>query len=157
MRTTHLSALVLTGALGLGISLVACGDDGDSTDTNDDNDDTPLIDAAAIDAPALDAPALDAPGATVMMVTCPATPALTIGTGPGNAYNPTTGTIAVGDIVRFQLGGSHNVVPHPTMPSDPGLRLGFGANACLQFTVAGAFTFQCQPHAPGMRGTITVQ
>ena len=151
------------------LGLAACGDDGGDDNSTDDTADADDADADNADADAdntddtddtsapdaaIDAMPDAAPAATVVAIACPGSPAVTI-TTPGQLYMPSTATIAVGDIVEFDLAGSHNVIPHPTMPTDPGLRVPFGGNVCLQFTAAGAFSWRCQPHS-NMVGTVTV-
>ncbi|MBA3391335.1 MAG: hypothetical protein H0T89_01770 [Deltaproteobacteria bacterium] len=130
------------------------------------SDDTKPIDAsttdgtrrdAAVDAP----PPIDAPpdaATAVQRVDCAtATIARTVTTTDSpQAFVPNTVTINVNQVIRFQPGSSHNVIPHPTLPSDPGFRNGgFGEVACLRFTTAGQFNWRCQPHA-SMTGVVTV-
>jgi plastocyanin len=103
-----------------------------------------MIDAA-IDAPP--------PAATVIAVTCPATPAKTI-TATDGMYSPSSVTITVGQVVRFSMPSSHNVAPNSTM-SDPGLSVDFSETKCLMFTLKGTFGFHCIPH--GFTGTVIVQ
>ena len=71
------------------------------------------------------------------------------------AFMPGTTTISAHGIVKFAMSPSHNVGPDMTMPSDPGLHVGFGQTACLEFDQAGTFHFQCTVHA--FRGMIIVQ
>jgi plastocyanin len=118
------------------ITLAACGGD-------DGNKATP--DAAA---PTTDA----APVNKVKTVTCPATPALVVTTTDNTStaqyvFTPTSNTIAVGGIVQFMMPSTHNVAPYTGMPTDPGLKVDFGGNACLQFTAAGTYTFLCTAHS----------
>src|SRR5262245_29030215 len=110
---------------------------GPNPDAPSSNPDAPRIDAprpdASVDAP-VDAPPLPA---TVMTVPCPATPAATIGTSNrGDAYDPISVTINVGQIVRFTMPSDHNVAPNDTM-SDSGLHVNYSENKCLMFTQAG--------------------
>ncbi len=115
---------------------MGCGDDGDSADG----------DGVTIDGPA---------GARVVEATCPVGPAATITTNTaGNAYTPEAATISANGIVKFTMPSSHNVVP-ASATDDPGLRVGFNQEKCLQFTTAGSYRFKCEPH--GFTGTITVQ
>lgn len=110
-----------------------------------------------VDAPAIDMmPAIDAPPATVMKVTCPATPDAMIGTTTGTpyAYVPMTASIPVGGVVQFVMPAIHDVEPNASM-SDSGLHAPFNTTTCLRFTKAGTFGFHCGPH--GFTGTITVQ
>ncbi len=92
---------------------------------------------------------------TVMAVTCPATPAASIMTmDDTNAFMPSTASVSVGQIVKFTMSSTHDVVPDTTM-SDPGLTVDLNATKCLQFTHAGTFGFHCGIH--GFTGMITVQ
>ena len=98
----------------------------------------------------------DAAAATVTTVTCPATPAATITAMDGtNAFMPTGVSISVGQVVKFTMPGTHNVVPNPLKPTDAGLQVNFNETKCLMFTKAGSFGFYCMPH--GFPGTVTVQ
>jgi len=102
-------------------------------------------------------PSIDAPasGNKVTTVDC-ATNAPTATVATQNfTFTPATTTIAVGQVVKFQLESVHDVVPDPTTATDAGLTVGFGATACLKFTAAGTFGFKCDPH--GFKGSITVQ
>jgi plastocyanin len=122
-------------SLALMFTLTACSDSGSST----------------VDAPKQ----IDAAPATVMTVTCPATPAasITASDADDTTYMPKTATISVDQIVKFTMPLTHNVVPNSTM-SDPGLVVNFNATTCLKFTRTGTFGFHCAPH--GFSGTITV-
>ncbi|HEX4419601.1 MAG TPA: hypothetical protein VH165_16925 [Kofleriaceae bacterium] len=124
------------------ITLAACGGD-------DGNKATP--DAAA---PATDAATATA---TVKTVTCPATPAAMVMSTADNdtTFMPASTTVHVNDIVKFAMASTHNVAPYTGMPTDPGLKVDFGATACLQFTATGTFTFLCTAH--GFHGTVIVQ
>lgn len=103
--------------------------------------------------PSIDAPASG--GNKVTTVDC-ATNAPTATVATQNfMFTPAATTIAVGQVVKFQLESVHDVVPDTSTTTDPGLAVGFGATACLKFTAAGTFGFKCQPH--GFKGTITVQ
>lgn len=138
--------MFVRASLALLLTLSAC-----SSDTNSSNP----VDAATSDTGSGNSN-------SVQKVTCPATVALTVTTiaaAPNGAYayapssaNP---TIAVGDIVHFQLASSHNAVPAPNKSSDPGLNVGFGGDACLKFTKVGTFNFYCSAHT--FYGAITVQ
>ena len=79
---------------------------------------------------------------------------------------PAALTIAVGDTVEFQLGGSHNAVEiseetynsEGTTPLSGGFMVGFGETAQVTFDQAGTHYYVCTPHATfGMFGTITVE
>lgn len=119
------------------LAFAACGDDG-----GDDGS----TDGTVPDGPS---------GNRVTTVTCPASPAATIATNTaGTAYEPSAATISVGQAVRFDLGSTHDVAPADNT-QDPGLVVGLGGDACLQFSAAGTYRFKCSPH--GFVGTITVQ
>ena len=92
----------------------------------------------------------DAAPASVHMVACTGSPPLIVTSN--FMYSPTSVTIAPGGLVHFQLEGIHNVVS--TTPGE-NFSLGFGADACLQFDVAGTFTFKCGPH--NFTGSVMVQ
>lgn len=105
---------------------------------------------------ASDQPMADAAAPSVRVVTCPpgSQPTVTA-TGNGNSatYVPTSTTISVGGIVEFNMPTAHNVTPNTTS-SDPGLKVDYGADVCLEFDKAGTFNFHCQAH--GFMGTIVV-
>jgi plastocyanin len=103
------------------------------------------------------APPIDATPPSVMMVTCPAgtVPTITATNGVDTTYTPKTLSISVGQIVKFTMPSTHNVVPAQLGPTDPGLMVSYNQTSCLMFTKAGTFNFQCQPHS--FVGTITVQ
>jgi plastocyanin len=67
---------------------------------------------------------------------------------------PSAVSIAVGQIVKFTMPGSHDVEPNRAM-SDPGLSVGFGETKCLMFSRTGTFGFHCGPHQ--FIGTVVVQ
>jgi plastocyanin len=151
------STLVLLAAL------AACSSSTSNTDPNPTPDapGSPPSDAAP--PPTDAAPRADAapdapppPPATVVAVTCPATPAGAITALDSNdkAYIPSSVTITVGQIVKFTMPSSHDVEPNPTM-SDPGLSVGFGQTKCLMFNHTGTFGFHCGPHQ--FTGTVVVQ
>ena len=80
-----------------------------------------------------------------------------------NFYNPQSLTIMVGDTVTWtNTGGNHNVNGSTT--TFPGNPASFGNGAAstsawtysYTFTVAGTYNYQCDPHAPAMSGTVTV-
>lgn len=117
-------------------------------------------DAATIDGPPRDA-AIDAPPdapTAVRRVDCPSQPAATVTTTTTGQYAwvPADLTIEVGDIVQFDPGSLHRVVPHMSKPSDDGLSTGAsGEVRCLQFTQPGTFNYQCGPH-PVTEGIVRV-
>ena len=128
------------------LCLVACGGGGDG------GKDGATVDGPPRDA-APDAPT-DAPTA-VRRVDCPAQPNATVTTS-GFMFTPMNITIKANEIVRFAPASEHNVIPHPTKPSDPGLRTGqLGEVRCLQFTTTGTYNYRCQPHG-GMEGSVQV-
>ncbi|HEY0195919.1 MAG TPA: hypothetical protein VGC42_32630 [Kofleriaceae bacterium] len=137
--------MIARASLALLITLTACSS-GDDTNAG-----TPIDAAVAIDAPTNT-------NAVQPVTPCPANVALTV-TSRASEYvfapDATTHTIAVGDVVHFMLASIHNAVPKNGVPSDPGLNVGFGGDACVKFTKAGSFTFACSAH--GFSGTITVQ
>jgi plastocyanin len=78
----------------------------------------------------------------------------------GSTFFPSSLTIAVGDTVTWNnTGGYHNInATQDTFPSNPE---GFGNSVSSSawsfqwiFTLAGAYDYQCDPHAPGMSGVI---
>ena len=98
----------------------------------------------------------DAAPPSVRTVTCPPGVVPTVTTNAsGDAFMPSSVTINVGGIVKFALAPSHNVNPNPIRPTDPGLMVGLGATACLEFDKAGTFSFICSIHS--FAGMITVQ
>ncbi|MBL8621867.1 MAG: hypothetical protein JNK64_11205 [Myxococcales bacterium] len=94
---------------------------------------------------------IDAAPSSVMTVACgTSTPVATFTAPSFTAFSPTSATIAVGDVVEFQMPAAHNAV------STTGLfRVDFGVTACLKFTAAGTFPFKCEPHQ--FTGTVVVQ
>jgi len=80
-----------------------------------------------------------------------------------NFFNPSALTVSSGDTVTWtQVSGAHNVNGSlTTFPSNPA---GFSSGAVaggtwtysFQFTVAGVYNYQCDPHIPSMVGTVTV-
>lgn len=134
---------------------VACGDDGGSTVRRDAavNDGRPgdaVVDTRLVDA---------APDAQAFVVTVtPCTGEVGTITTSGAAYSPSTLTITQNEIVKFVMisGSNHNVDPHSTLPTDPGLSVGFAETKCLRFTTTGTFNFMCEFHGTGLQGAITV-
>jgi len=103
-----------------------------------------------------DAPTADAAPATVHEVTCPPGDMPTVTTSDSTmAYDPMATAISAHGIVKFMMSATHNVGPDPGLPSDPGLRVGFGQTACLEFDQAGTFNFLCTVHV--FEGKIIVQ
>ncbi len=80
-----------------------------------------------------------------------------------NFYNPSSLTVSIGDTVTWtQVSGAHNVNGSlTTFPSNPaGFSSGSVAGGTwtysFQFTLAGLYNYQCDPHIPAMVGTVTV-
>ena len=73
----------------------------------------------------------------------------------GLAFSPDTLTIAVGDSVTFDLGGSHNAVEvsaetygsNGSAALEGGFAVGFGGTETITFDTAGTFYYVCTPHA----------
>ncbi len=82
----------------------------------------------------------------------------------GTTFTPAEITITVGDIINFDIGGSHNVVEVSEetwnangSTSNGGFSLGFGGGE-LTFNDAGTFYYVCEPHASiGMKGKVVVE
>lgn len=99
---------------------------------------------------------IDAAAATVMAVTCPSGTVPTVTTtNSSDVFTPNAATISVGQIVKFVMSSTHNVVPNPIQMTDPGLKVNLNETKCLMFTQKGTFGFACGIH--GFTGTITVQ
>lgn len=83
-------------------------------------------------------------------------------TASGTSFTPSTLTITQGDtVVWTNTSGSHNLngttTTFPSNPASFGMSTtGTGWTYQHTFTVAGSYSYQCDPHAPGMSGTITV-
>lgn len=106
--------------------------------------------AACGGAPADDDVAPDAPAAPVVEVSCTGlTPAVTITTSTGEYY-PSEPTIAVGDVVKFELSAGHTA--HSI---DELFAVAQGEWGCFRFLSAGDYGFYCQVH--GFTGAIHVQ
>lgn len=130
------------------LAVAACGDDGAPSIDAPPSGDAPVADASVVDTPT------DAPS-TVVEIACPGMPAATIATvNDPPSFDPAMTSIQVGDIVQFTTGLTHNVVPSPNRPTDPGLMVGFNQTKCLQFTQPGMFHFICGPHR--FTGSVTV-
>jgi plastocyanin len=136
-------------------ALVACGDDAGTTQKKD----AAVSDGRVIDVP-VDGPTVDTPpDATTLVrtVTCPSSPDADIAVAAsGMAYNPPAVTIMQNQIVRFNTMGSssHDVAPHLTLPTDPGVYVPPNQIVCKQFTVTGPFHFRCRFHL--FEGMVTV-
>ena len=81
----------------------------------------------------------------------------------GMSFVPSALTINVGDTVTFNcFNGAHNVngsvTTFPTNPDGFTNPQGVSSNWSYTkvFTIAGFYNYQCDPHIPGMVGTITV-
>jgi len=81
----------------------------------------------------------------------------------GNLYSPSTITIAVGDTVTFvNTGGTHNVNGKTStfatnVESFDNGSPSTGWTFKHVFTIAGTNEYQCDVHAPGMKGKVIVQ
>lgn len=119
------------------LALAACGDDGGGGD-------------------AVDAPRVDAQTSRVMEVTCPATTPVTFTTTSlSTIFNPTTASITLGQIVKFDTALDHPVGKIASDPlSDPGLVVGGGRIKCFNFLATGTYKFRCTTH--DFVGTLTV-
>ena len=158
MMKPALVAMFLVGVLG-------CGSDDESTPIDAATADTATVDAATVDAAhdaptvidaplPVDATPVDAPASTVVVVQCPGQVASEV-TAPGFSFVITDATIAVNDIVRFTMPGSHSAVSGATPGVFDGVfRVEFNQTVCLRFTAAGTFPFWCNPHQ--FTGSITV-
>lgn len=116
--------------------LCACGDDGGTT--------------TQIDAPA-------SSGATVQTVDCATNAPTTTVSTQNFMFAPAAVTINVGQIVKFVLEDAHDLAPDSGAGmTDSGLTTATGATACLKFTTAGTFHYECGIHN-SMKGSVTVQ
>jgi plastocyanin len=70
-------------------------------------------------------------------------------TTSGFSFSPSSLTIAVGDTVEFQIGGSHDVAWGCSGTT-------YAGSYSRTFSSAGSFSYCCTRH-PGMNGVITVQ
>ncbi len=86
-------------------------------------------------------------------------------TTPGMVFVPSDLVIAVGDIVSFELGGSHNAMQvdaetydaDGTIAIEGGFYVPFGGSQQVTFDEVGTYYYVCTPHAAlGMKGTIAV-
>lgn len=131
--------------------LAACGGDdggGKAIDAAKPNDGK-LADARLTDGPPPDAPT------KVRTVDCTQVlPSATVSAEDGVfAFMPAAVTITANQSGEFTMPATHNVVPGAA-PSDPGLRVPFSGDLCLQFTETGTYNFKCGPH--GFTGSVTV-
>lgn len=84
-------------------------------------------------------------------------------TASGVIFTPSSLTINVGDTVVFDnVSGFHNVngtqATFPTNPASFGNALASAPWTYIYvFNIVGSYNYQCDAHAPGMAGTITVQ
>lgn len=146
-RMSKLAYLLVAAAL------VACGGSSSSPDA-----------PVSHDAPGRDAPGADAAQSTVKVVAdCTGVAATDIGTSittSGDTFSPSTATIAAGKYVKFTSTGPHNFQNQTGAPTNATFNSGTPGphTACLQFTVAGSYPFECVVHVNmGMTGTLTVQ
>jgi plastocyanin len=80
-------------------------------------------------------------------------------TTSGDTFSPSTATIAAGQYVKFTTDGGHNFQNRPNAAADATFVSGAPGpqTACLQFTMAGSYPYECVIHAGmGMTGTLTV-
>lgn len=109
-----------------------------------------LLIAACGDSSGGDDVAPDAAAAPVVEISCTGvTPTVTITTSTGE-YSPAEPTIAVGDVVKFELSAGHTA--HSL---DELFAVAQGEWGCFRFLSAGDYGFYCQVH--GFTGTIHVQ
>lgn len=150
----------LVSALSTLLAATGCSDDAATVI------DAPLVDAALTDTSVSDTSVSDGPivpdalpvdatPSTVVEVPCVgANPVVTI-TAPGFAFMPMAATIGVGQVVQFQMPGTHSAVSGtPAGVSDGQFSVGFNQQKCLRFTAAGVFPYWCNPHQ--FTATITV-
>lgn len=133
--------------------LGGCGDDGDTHDHDAATGDAALVPDADPGQPDAMVPP-DAEPSPVVEVDCTgATIEVTV-TAPGFnfAFAPSDGgaadehTIAVNDIVQFQMPASHNAFSGLANAPDGLFSTNFNQTKCFQFTEAGSFPFHCTPH-----------
>lgn len=90
----------------------------------------------------------------VALSSCPSDVAATI-TDSASAFIPKASTIALGDVVKFEITAEHFVLPNTLTTTDDALRVGRGETKCFRFSAAGTYGFLCGAHS--FTGTITVQ
>lgn len=99
--------------------------------------------------PTVDA-APDAPPPAIEEVSCTGvTPVETITTA-GGEYFPSTTTVAVGDVVKFELSAGHTAHSFDDL-----FEIDQGAFACLRVNAAGEHRFYCAVH--GFTGSIVAE
>jgi len=96
-------------------------------------------------------------GSQVITVTAAGPPpAVTVRTGPGNAFNPEAVTIKAGGAVTWEIPTLHNVDFENANITD----MDFGAGSSRTFLTPGTYRFRCDAHSTnfttGMVGTVTV-
>ena len=79
----------------------------------------------------------------------------------GMTFAPANLSINLGDTVHFvNTGGIHNVngtqATYPNNPASFGNSIGAGWTYTYVFDTLGIYDYRCDPHFPGMEGTITV-
>ncbi|MEE2755151.1 MAG: plastocyanin/azurin family copper-binding protein, partial [Myxococcota bacterium] len=93
-------------------------------------------------------------------------PEVHVVTTQGFDFNPENLTIAIGDIVEFQMPGNHNAIEvsedtynrRGSQALPGGFEVGFGQTRRITFDQPGTYYYVCSPHAGfGMIGTITVE
>jgi plastocyanin len=151
------------------VALSACSNSGGSVSDAPKVADSHAPKDAASDGPADAHPDAHVPPDAAMMssvVVVPNCTGVTSGeigvtiTTSGFTFSPSTATIAAGKYVKFTTTGFHNFQSKPSAPANKTFSSGpAGAQtACLQFTLAGSYPFECVVHASmGMTGTLTVQ
>ena len=119
------------------LALTACsGDDGGGTGTPD-------------------GPRQDAQVTTVTEVNCTGATVAASFMTLASSFMPTAATINRGDVVKFDTGADHPVIPsRDGMMTDPGIVVGPSKTKCLKFSASGTFKFECMTHQ--YKGTLTV-
>ena len=79
----------------------------------------------------------------------------------GMTFTPANLNVNLGDTVHFiNTGGIHNVngtqSTYPNNPASFGNSLGAGWTYTYVFDTLGTYEYRCDPHFPGMEGTVTV-
>lgn len=128
------------------------------------------VDAGEVDAGELDAGEVDAgevdmgpPPPAFEILSCSGlSPSISVTNTGSTAWNPSSATIASGEVVRWSVSGSaHNVVSGTvsmgvgTPDGRFNVTLNPGESLCIQFNDPGSYGFYCDTHT-SMKGTITV-
>ncbi len=103
----------------------------------------------------------------LLSVTIPGFSKVWIITNSGNTYIPNAITINLGDTVKFEIGGTHNVLEVDQNTWNANLNTSLQGGFSLPYSggflypaqlATGIHYYVCEPHAKfGMKGTITVQ